>query len=280
MNSVAMRLPRVMVPVLSSSRTSTSPAASTARPDIASTLRLSSLSMPAMPMALSKPPIVVGIRQTSKAVRTTTEISIPEYMAYGAIVATEKIKIILMPTSKMVNAISLGVFCLLAPSTSAIIRSRKVSPGFAVIFTLIQSESTRVPPVTEDLSPPASRITGADSPVTALSSTEAIPSMISPSPGMKSPASTSTISPCRKAEASTILPVLPESFFAFVWLRALRKALAWALPRPSAIASAKLANSTVNHSHIEICSVNAAWCVHPPLAAFFIRNQTVSRAPM
>ncbi len=38
MNSVAWRLPSVIVPVLSSSRVCTSPAASTARPDIASTL--------------------------------------------------------------------------------------------------------------------------------------------------------------------------------------------------------------------------------------------------
>ena len=38
MTSVASRLPKVMVPVLSSSRVSTSPAASTARPDMASTL--------------------------------------------------------------------------------------------------------------------------------------------------------------------------------------------------------------------------------------------------
>jgi hypothetical protein len=34
---------------------------------------------------------------------------------------------------------------------------------------------------------------------------------------------------------------------------ALRSASACALPRPSAIASAKLANSTVNHSHSVIC---------------------------
>ena len=54
--------------------------------------------------------------------------------------------------------------------------------------TLIQSESTRVPPVTADRSPPDSRMTGADSPVIADSSTEATPSMISPSPGMNSPA--------------------------------------------------------------------------------------------
>ena len=39
MNSVAMRLPKVMVPVLSSSSVSTSPAASTARPEVAMTLK-------------------------------------------------------------------------------------------------------------------------------------------------------------------------------------------------------------------------------------------------
>ena len=53
----------------------------------------------------------------------------------------------------------------------------------AVIRTLIQSEITCVPPVTADRSPPLSRITGADSPVIAASSTEATPSMTSPSPG-------------------------------------------------------------------------------------------------
>ena len=67
-------------------------------------------------------------------------------------------------------------------------RSRNVWPGSAVTRTLIQSDSTRVPPVTAERSPPASRITGADSPVIADSSTEATPSMISPSDGMNSPA--------------------------------------------------------------------------------------------
>ena len=51
MNSVAWRLPSVIVPVLSSSSVSTSPAASTARPDMASTLKRTSRSMPAMPIA-------------------------------------------------------------------------------------------------------------------------------------------------------------------------------------------------------------------------------------
>jgi len=43
MNSTAMRLPRVIVPVLSRSNTSTSPAASTALPDMASMLRFSTV---------------------------------------------------------------------------------------------------------------------------------------------------------------------------------------------------------------------------------------------
>ncbi len=49
-----------------------------------------------------------------------------------------------------------------------------------------------VPPVTELRSPPLSRITGALSPVTAASFTEAMPSITSPSAGIMSPASTST----------------------------------------------------------------------------------------
>ncbi len=77
LNSVAWRLPSVMVPVLSSSRVSTSPAASTARPDMASTLKRTRRSMPAMPMADSSAPMVVGISVTNRATTTTTEIGPP-----------------------------------------------------------------------------------------------------------------------------------------------------------------------------------------------------------
>ena len=69
-SSAAWRAPNVIVPVLSSSSVVTSPAASTARPDIASTLRCTRRSMPAMPIADSSPPIVVGIRHTSRATST------------------------------------------------------------------------------------------------------------------------------------------------------------------------------------------------------------------
>ena len=165
----------------------------------------------------------------------------------------------------MFSAISFGVFCRSAPSTSAIMRSRKVEPCAAVMRTLIQSDSTRVPPVTAERSPPLSRMTGADSPVIADSSTEAMPSITSPSLGIRSPASTSTMSPCFSSGAGDRLTVRPRSPTRAAWpcvsVRALRSVAACALPRPSATASAKLANSTVNHSQTMI------WKVKPRCAA-------------
>ena len=64
----------------------------------------------------------------------------------------------------MLRAISFGVLRRAVPSTSAIMRSRKLWPGSWVMRTTMRSESTRVPPVTALRSPPDSRITGADSP--------------------------------------------------------------------------------------------------------------------
>src|SRR5712692_4738223 len=137
-------------------------------------------------------------------------------------------------------------------------RSRKVSPGLALICTTIQSESTRVPPVTALRSPPLSRMTGADSPVIADSSTEATPSTTSPSPGITSPASTSTRSPLRSSGAATSCTAPERSRLvrrlAIVVVRARRSVSAWALPRPSAIASAKLAKTTVNHNQAATAS--------------------------
>ena len=162
----------------------------------------------------------------------------------------------------MFNAISLGVFCRLAPSTRAIIRSMKLSPGFWVILTTMRSDSTVVPPVTAERSPPDSRITGADSPVIADSSTEAMPSMTSPSPGMVWPASTTTMSPCCSSGAATSSSrpgapgVHPTSLRAMVSVFVLRSDSACALPRPSATASARLAKITVSHSHTTISQAN------------------------
>ena len=125
-------------------------------------------------------------------------------MAKLGMVATAKTKMMVRPASRMFSAISFGVFCRSAPSTSAIMRSRKVEPCAAVMRTLIQSDSTRVPPVTAERSPPLSRMTGADSPVIADSSTEAMPSTTSPSLGIRSPASTSTMSPGLSCGAATM----------------------------------------------------------------------------
>ena len=171
----------------------------------------------------------------------------------GCSAATASRKIIVSPQSRMFSAISLGVFWRDAPSTILIMRSRNVSPGFEVMRTLISSESTRVPPVTAERSPPDSRITGADSPVMADSSTEATPSMTSPSPGINCPAVTTTTSPARSLDPD-ISTVQPSGFnlYAMVSVRALRSVSACALPRPSAMASAKLAKSTVNHSQTVI----------------------------
>ena len=155
------------------------------------------------------------------------------------------------PDSRMFRAISFGVFCRSAPSTRAIIRSMKPSPGFWVIRTTMRSESTRVPPVTAERSPPDSRMTGADSPVMADSSTVAMPSTISPSPGMRSPGSTTQQVAAGRAGSSGVSMTEPSSAstLARVSERVLRSVSACALPRPSATASAKLANRTVNHSH-------------------------------
>ncbi len=145
---------------------------------------------------------MVGMRQTNSAMRTASrDPAGPRRSRRAAAPRTRCRKMIVNFASRIDRAISLGVFCRSAPSTSAIIRSRNVSPGSAVIPTLIQSDSTFVPPVTAERSPPDSRMTGADSPVMADSSTEAMPSMMSPSPGISSPASTITTSPARSSEA-------------------------------------------------------------------------------
>ena len=132
---------------------------------------------------------------------------------------------------------------------------------------LISSDSTRVPPVTALRSPPLSRMTGADSPVMADSSTVAAPSITSPSAGIVSPARATTTSPLRRSLAltSSTRPLLARRC-ATVFTRVPRNALAWALPRPSATASAKLAKRTVNQSQMASWAMNprSAWAVKIP----------------
>src|SRR6266850_2377174 len=187
-------------------------------------------------------------------------------------------KMIVRPASRILSAISFGVFCRSAPSTSLIIRSMKVEPCSAVMRTRIQSDSTCVPPVTAERSPPDSRMTGADSPVIAASFTDATPSITSPSEGMLSPASTRTMSPTLSAVPGTRRKVLSQPVSSLAWLsvRVFFSDSACALPRPSATASAKLANSTVNHSHRMIWNVNPRFA--PPVARSRTKITVVSAA--
>ena len=73
-NAWAWRLPKVIVPVLSNIKMSTSPAASMALPLIANTLAWFKRLIPAIPIAESKAPIVVGAKQTSNATNVVMEI--------------------------------------------------------------------------------------------------------------------------------------------------------------------------------------------------------------
>ena len=121
-----------------------------------------------------------------------------------------------------------------------------------------------MPPVTALRSPPASRITGADSPVIADSSTDAMPSITVPSPGISSPASTTTTSPRPSSDARLVVPSRRR---ASVSVRIARSASAWARPRPSASASARFANTTVSQSQIATVNVNQAGSFPPPSGA-------------
>ncbi len=183
-NSLACRLPRVMVPVLSSSRVLTSPAASTARPDIASTLRCTRRSIPAMPIAESSAPIVVGMSATTSATRIDQGLR-------GARVEGEGLQGDHGQQEddgqRGEQDVQRDLVGRLLPRGALDQCDHPIDEGLTglvVIFTTIRSESTLVPPVTAERSPPDSRMTGADSPVIADSSTEATPSTTSPSPGM------------------------------------------------------------------------------------------------
>ena len=68
---------------------------------------------------------------------------------------------------------------------------------------------------------------------------------------MTSPAATTTTSPRRSRPLGTCVTWPSTTRLAIVSVRVRRRAAACALPRPSAIAVAKLAKSTVNQSHAE-----------------------------
>ena len=184
---------------------------------------------------------------------------------FSATITTRKISV--RPASRMFSAISFGVLRRSAPSTRVIIRSRNDLPGSCVISTTIRSDSTRVPPVTAERSPPDSRMTGADSPVIADSSTDAMPSITVPSPGITSPAVDDHHVALASSDAATSRPSASR---AVVVVRIARSDAACARPRPSASASARLAKSTVSHSQIAIVTVNQRGSSPPPKIAAIV----------
>ena len=86
--------------------------------------------------------MVVGIRQTSSATRMTTDTLPPAKWANGWRTTTTGRNTMVSTANRIVRAISLGVFCRLAPSTRLIMRSKKVWPRSAVIRTTIRSDRT------------------------------------------------------------------------------------------------------------------------------------------
>ena len=153
------------------------------------------------------------------------------------------------PTSRMCRAISFGVFWRVAPSTSAIMRSRKDSPGFGgdahddaigehlgaagdrgAVAAALADDRRRLAgdrrlvdrgDAFDDLAVAGDQLAGLDDDHVALAQRRRRNRFLAAVRRAGAP-----WSPCASCAASS----------------------ACALPRPSATASAKLANSTVNHS--------------------------------
>ena len=203
-----------------------------------------------MPMADSRPPMVVGIRQTSSATSTMID-------CWAARVDGERLqrwrtasrKMMVRPASRMSRAISLGVFWRLAPSTRAIMRSRKVSPGLEVIRTTMpvgehpgaagdrRAVAAGLPDHRGGLAGDGRLVHGGDPLDDVAVARDELPGLHH--------AQVAELELARRHLHHVVAPLDVGD-----GLRpGLRRVSAWALPRPSATASAKLANSTVNHSH-------------------------------
>ena len=246
-----MKHRRLPIADLSRSSTSTSPAASTARLDVTMTFAWIMRSMPAMPMAERSPPIVVGIKHTRNATSTVIVTGEPTPACFtlksekGRSVTVTRRKMIVSAASRMSSVISFGVFFRLAPSNIAIMRSRNVLPGSAVTRTTIQSRQDRRAAL--DRVAIAAALAGygslvhrghalhdfsVDRDVVVLDEHEVPVSKLGRADGRD-----------RRRGG------LPRASSPTRHVALFRSESACAPPRPSAIASAKFAKSTVNQSH-------------------------------
>jgi hypothetical protein len=106
-----------------------SPAVSTALPDFVMTLARKARFMPAIPMAERSPPMVVGMRHTKREMKAAMVIGVLAKSAKGLRVTVTMMNTKVKPANKDGEGNLIGGFCRLAPSTKAIILSRKLSPG-------------------------------------------------------------------------------------------------------------------------------------------------------
>ena len=118
--------------------------------------------MPAMPMADSRPPIVVGIRHTSSATITVdARARRPSRAPSGTSVTHAIRKMMRQPDEQDVQRDLVGRLLALRALDQARSCGRGTTrPGSTVMRTTMRSESTLVPPVTAERSPPLSRMTG------------------------------------------------------------------------------------------------------------------------
>jgi hypothetical protein len=219
---------------------------------MASTLKRTSRSMPAMPMADSSAPMVVGISVTNSATSIMTGTDCRRHRR-----KTRDRRCREHEDQRQAGEedVERDLVRRLLPLGALDQRDHAVEEGrarAAVIRTRIQSDSTCVPPVTAERSPPDSRITGADSPVIAASLTEATPfDHLAVGGDDVAGLDQHDVADLEAGAGHQLVTwSAPAAIsLASVSVRA-RSDSACALPRPSATASAKLANSTVNHSQM------------------------------
>ena len=147
-------------------------------------------------------------------------------------------------------------------------------PGSPLIRTISQSERTRVPPVTALRSPPLSRMTGALSPVIGALVHRGDPFdhlAVGRDGVARLDQHHVALRKCRGRDHRVLGAVARHAcrrLAVNVPAGAFAATLACALPRPSAIASAKLAKSTVNQSQTEIARMNPAGASPLPNSAW------------
>ena len=174
-------------------------------------------------------------------------------------------KVIVRPASRMLSAISFGVLRRSAPSTSAIMRSRNDLPGSCVTSITSRSESSLRAAgdgraVAAGLADHRRRLAGDRRLVDRADALDDLAVGGDHLAGARRRRRRRAAAPAPGTSSS--VPSAARRC-AIVVVRVARSAFACALPRPSAIASAKFAKSTVSQSQSAITPTNQSWSVSP-----------------